>query len=57
MSLGTLGFALVLAGRTTAGRNALNQAVRQASGSLRGRSLLRRGSCLRLLGEFRGGHG
>src|SRR5258708_39912699 len=25
--LGTLGFALVLAGRTTAGRNALNQAV------------------------------
>ncbi|HUN36192.1 MAG TPA: CHAT domain-containing protein [Trebonia sp.] len=50
--LGTLGFALVLAGRTTAGRNALNQAVRQATDSLRGRSLLRRGSCLRLLGDF-----
>jgi tetratricopeptide (TPR) repeat protein len=50
--LGTLGFALVLAGHTTAGRNALNQAVRQATGSLRGRSLLRRGSCLRLLGDF-----
>jgi len=50
--LGTLGFALVLAGHTTAGRNALNQAVRQSTESLRGRSLLRRGSCLRLLGDF-----
>jgi tetratricopeptide (TPR) repeat protein len=51
--LGTLGFALALAGHTRAGRNALNRAVGQATGSLRGRSLLRRGSCLRLLGDFR----
>jgi tetratricopeptide (TPR) repeat protein len=51
--LGTLGFALVIAGRTTAGRNALNQAVRQSAVPLRGRPLLRRGSCLRLLGDYR----
>jgi len=51
-ALGTLGFALVLGGRTTAGRNALDQAVGQATGALRGRSLLRRGSCLRLLGDY-----
>jgi tetratricopeptide (TPR) repeat protein len=51
--LGTLGFALVLAGRTTAGRNALNHAVQQATGPLRGRALLRRGSCLQLLGDYR----
>jgi tetratricopeptide (TPR) repeat protein len=50
--LGTLGAALVFAGRTTAGRNALNQAVRRATGPLRGRPLLRRGSCLRRLGDF-----
>ena len=50
---GALGFALVLAGRTTAGRNALNRAVSQATGPLRGRALLRRGSCLRLLGDYR----
>jgi CHAT domain-containing protein/tetratricopeptide (TPR) repeat protein len=50
--LGTLGAALVFAGRATAGRNALNQAVRQATGWGRGRPLLRRGSCLRRLGDF-----
>ena len=51
--LGTLGAAFVFAGHTTAGRNALNHAVRQASGPLRGRPLLRRGGILRLLGEHR----
>ena len=50
--LGTLGFALVLAGHATAGRTALNQAVFRADGPLRGRPLLRRGSCLRLLGDY-----
>src|SRR5690242_1996561 len=50
---GALGFALVLAGHTTAGRNALDRAVAQATGPLRGRALLRRGSCLRLLGDYR----
>ena len=50
--LGTLGFALVLAGRATAGRTALDQAVRRADGPQRGRPLLRRGSCLRLLGDY-----
>ena len=50
--LGTLGVALIFAGHTTAGRNALDHAVRRTSGSLRGRLLLRRGGCLRLLGDF-----
>ena len=50
--LGTLGFALVLAGRAAAGQHALDQAVRRAAGPLRGRPLLRRGSCLRLLGDY-----
>jgi tetratricopeptide (TPR) repeat protein len=44
--LGTLGVALVFAGRTRAGRNALNAAVRASGGLLRGRALLRRGACL-----------
>ncbi len=44
--LGTLGVALVFAGRTRAGRNALNSAVRASGGLLRGRALLRRGACL-----------
>jgi len=51
--LGTLGFALVLAGRAAAGRHALDQAVRRAPGPQRGRPLLRRGACLRLLGDYR----
>jgi tetratricopeptide (TPR) repeat protein len=48
--LGTLGVALVFAGRTRAGRNALNAAVAAATGLLRGRALLRRGACLLFLG-------
>ncbi len=48
--LGTLGVALVFAGQTTAGRNALNAAVGASSGLLRGRALLRRGACLLFLG-------
>jgi len=50
--LGTLGVALVFAGRTTAGRNALNQAVRRATGPPLGRLLLRRAAALRRLGDF-----
>jgi hypothetical protein len=41
--LGTLGVALIFAGRTTAGCNALNQAVHRVTGTARGRPLLRRG--------------
>jgi len=52
--LGTLGVALVYAGRARAGRNALDAAVSQSSGLLRGRALLRRGGCLLFLG-LRGG--
>lgn len=47
----TLGVALVFAGRTIAGRNALNAAVRQSTGLLHGRSLLRRGGVLAVLGR------
>jgi tetratricopeptide (TPR) repeat protein len=51
--LGTLGVALVYAGHTTAGLNALNQAVRQAAaGPRRGRPLLLRAACRRRLGDF-----
>ena len=42
--LATLGVALVFAGRTVSGRNALDAAVRQSTGHLRGRMLLRRGA-------------
>ncbi len=48
--LGTLGVALVFAGQTRAGRNALNAAVGASTGLLRGRALLRRGACLLFLG-------
>ena len=51
--LATLGVALVFAGRTRSGRAALNGAVRRSTGLLRGRSLLRRGGCLRILGHRR----
>jgi tetratricopeptide (TPR) repeat protein len=51
--LATLGVALIFAGRTTSGRNALNGAVRRSTGQLRGRTLLRRGGCLLLLGYHR----
>jgi hypothetical protein len=39
--LATLGVALVFAGRTVSGRNTLDAAVRQSTGQLRGRTLLR----------------
>jgi tetratricopeptide (TPR) repeat protein len=51
--LATLGVALVFAGRTVPGRNALNAAVRQSTGRLRGRTLLRRGGSLLILGYYR----
>jgi tetratricopeptide (TPR) repeat protein len=51
--LATLGVALVFAGRTRSGRNALNWAVLRSAGLLRGRTLLRRAGCLRLLGDYR----
>jgi tetratricopeptide (TPR) repeat protein len=51
--LATLGVALVFAGRTVSGRNTLDAAVRQATGQLRGRTLLRRGGALLLLGHHR----
>lgn len=51
--LATLGVALVFAGHTRSGRAALNGAVRRSAGPLRGRTLLRRGGCLRILGHRR----
>jgi tetratricopeptide (TPR) repeat protein len=51
--LATLGVALVFAGRTRSGRGALNAAVLGSAGLLRGRNLLRRAACLRLLGDYR----
>jgi tetratricopeptide (TPR) repeat protein len=49
--LATLGVALVFAGRTVSGRNTLDAAVRQSTGPLHGRTLLRRGGALLLLGH------
>ncbi|HEY1343426.1 MAG TPA: CHAT domain-containing protein [Streptosporangiaceae bacterium] len=49
--LATLGVALVFAGRTASGRSALDAAVRQSTGHLRGRTLLRRGGSLLSLGH------
>jgi tetratricopeptide (TPR) repeat protein len=51
--LGTLGVALIFAGRSISGRNALDAAVQQASGHLRGRMLFRRGAALLILGRHR----
>ncbi len=51
--LATLGVALVFAGRTVSGRNTLDAAVRQSTGQLHGRTLLRRGGALLLLGHHR----
>ena len=51
--LATLGVGLVFAGRTVSGRNTLDAAVRQSTGQLRGRTLLRRGGALLLLGHHR----
>jgi tetratricopeptide (TPR) repeat protein len=49
--LATLGLALVYAGRTGAGRAALDSAVERSSGQLRGRVMLRRGGALLVLGQ------
>ncbi|MGW0196582.1 CHAT domain-containing protein [Nonomuraea sp. NPDC003201] len=51
--LATLGVALVFAGRTTAGRKALDLAVLNSAGRLRGRIQLRRGGVLVVLGHYR----
>jgi tetratricopeptide (TPR) repeat protein len=51
--LATLGVALVFAGRSASGRNALDAAVRQSTGHLLGRILLRRGGVLLILGRHR----
>lgn len=49
----TLGVALAFAGRTTAGRTALDAAVQRSTGLLHGRILLRRGGVLIVLGHHR----
>jgi tetratricopeptide (TPR) repeat protein len=49
--LATLGLTLVFAGRTRSGRNTLDAAVRQSTGNLRVRALMRRGGALRILGH------
>ena len=49
--LGTFGVALIFAGRTVPGRNALDAAVRQSTGHLHGRMLFRRGAALLILGN------
>ena len=51
--LGTLGVALIFAGRTTSGLKALDDGVQRATRPLHGRSLLRRGAMLLLLGLHR----
>jgi tetratricopeptide (TPR) repeat protein len=51
--LGTLGVALIFAGRSVSGRNALDAAVRQSTGHLHGRMLFRRGAALLILGRHR----
>jgi tetratricopeptide (TPR) repeat protein len=51
--LGTLGVALVFAGRTASGRKALDTGVERSSGLQHGRSRLRRGAILLMLGLHR----
>jgi tetratricopeptide (TPR) repeat protein len=51
--LGTLGVALIFAGRSISGRNALDAAVRQSTGHLNRRMLFRRGAALVVLGRHR----
>jgi tetratricopeptide (TPR) repeat protein len=51
--LGTLGVALIFAGRSVSGRNALDAAVRQSTGHLHRRMLFRRGAALLILGRHR----
>ena len=53
--LATLGLTLVFAGRTRSGRNTLDAAVRQSTGNLRARAMLRRGGALLILGHRREG--
>jgi tetratricopeptide (TPR) repeat protein len=49
--LGTLGVALIFAGRSISGRNALDAAVRQSTGHVNRRMLFRRGAALVVLGR------
>ena len=49
--LGTLGVALIFAGRSVSGRNALNAAVQQSTGHLQTRMVFRRGAALLILGR------
>jgi tetratricopeptide (TPR) repeat protein len=49
--LGTLGVALIFAGRSVSGRNALNAAVQQSTGQLHTRMVFRRGAALLILGR------
>ena len=49
--LGTLGVALIFAGRSVSGRNALNAAVQQSAGHLHTRMVFRRGAALLILGR------
>lgn len=51
--LGTLGIALIFAGRSVSGRKALDAAVRQSTGHLHRRMLFRRGAALLILGRHR----
>ena len=51
--LGALGVALIFAGRSVPGRNALDAAVRQSTGHLHSRMLFRRGAALLILGHHR----
>ena len=51
--LGTLGVALIFAGRSVSGRNALDAAVQQSTGHLRYRMLFRRGAALLIIGQNR----
>jgi tetratricopeptide (TPR) repeat protein len=50
---GALGVALIFAGRSVSGRNALDAAVRQSAGHLHSRMLFRRGAALLILGHHR----
>ena len=49
--LGTLGVALIYAGRSVSGRNVLNAAVQQSTGRLHTRMVFRRGAALLTLGR------
>jgi tetratricopeptide (TPR) repeat protein len=53
--LGTLGVALIFAGKSVSGRKALDAAVEQSTGHLQGRMLFRRGAALLVLGRHHEG--